>query len=762
MDQFTELCQYFPSDGSLRSDLCADCTSLGLSELLGQDTGKVCRGRILEPTFQVIQSRAGRCRLCHCIVFAINLSRKKPLPKWRLWLRPVTQPPLNVWFKTSSPLDGFQILSGEFEALNAGLSCPEITPLGRTMTKGRSWEGWSDPQEHIFGYLQCTISGERSKSGILDGLRSHRKDTSQVYDKWIQNCDQAHELCKAAIAKQDDESKPRRLLHISSKEDKLKVKLCDQDLGAARYAALSHCWGVAQVLKTTAASLSLFKKEVPWSALPKTFQDAIKLTRMMGIHYIWIDSLCIIQDDRTDWETESPKMKTVYSGAYVTIAAAAGVSAASGCLPYQAQASDCSALPQTDGSRGTYAHLMPFPARICWWNLNDEPLRTRGWTLQERALSHRLLHCSEFEFVWFCREQSTSCVGTDLALHEHWDMGIENMFVPNTFAAPLYAYQYWCASVLDYSYRAITVPTDKAMALQGLADTLKSFIPGRYVHGTWEFGLQWALSWYLAPHARIEMDEDGDRRDVRPFGFSPEDVSRQRHVPGRAPSWSWLKVDGVINCHIDFKPDSNSDSEEDDLSVESAARFLAACRSKQKVEITFADAVHSSETWGSARALDSVLRVTGDMFEAQLVQGLPEAWSSLPSGAAEHSNVQDWHWKSFDGSVIMNEYTYLAMDDPQFPFPEEASKSFHMMILDSDLWLILASTGDSGLHRRIGVLKQLHFLDELSSDTGDETDDEDAEGARDGKSGEGNRPSSVGARLLQIVNRASRQTIFIC
>jgi hypothetical protein len=93
--------------------------------------------------------------------------------------------------------------------------------------------------------------------------------------------------------------------------------------GNIEYLALSHCWGTAlgaHIPRTTKATLTARQSCIHWDELSKTFQDAIKITQGLGVRYIWIDALCIVQDDQEDFEIECAKMAMVYSNAYCTIA----------------------------------------------------------------------------------------------------------------------------------------------------------------------------------------------------------------------------------------------------------------------------------------------------------------------------------------------------------------------------------------------------------------------------------------------------------
>jgi hypothetical protein len=100
------------------------------------------------------------------------------------------------------------------------------------------------------------------------------------------------------------------------------VKLLETTDKYASYICLSHCWGKEnQPLKCTTANLNEWKSRIDWDLLPQTFQDAIDFVRRLGQRYLWIDSLCILQDDRDDWDEQSVKMAEIYENSYLTLAA---------------------------------------------------------------------------------------------------------------------------------------------------------------------------------------------------------------------------------------------------------------------------------------------------------------------------------------------------------------------------------------------------------------------------------------------------------
>ncbi|ESU17472.1 hypothetical protein FGSG_13822, partial [Fusarium graminearum PH-1] len=228
---------------------------------------------------------------------------------------------------------------------------------------------------------------------------------------WIGDCINNHEDCKAAsedrpfptcvVAVGDDETEPH--LFIPNSDDH------------GRYIALSHCWGDVMPLKTTKACFAEFCQSIDFARFPRTFQDAIIVCRKLNIKYLWIDSLCIIQDDEHDWAVESPKMCDVYQNAYLTIAAAAAHNSSKGLFhsrPFSAQTTFTTVSKNDDKVEEVEIFARPWNSQGHWidnigdgpWCRNHNPLEKRAWTLQEHVLSRRILRFAAHELVWQCRE----------------------------------------------------------------------------------------------------------------------------------------------------------------------------------------------------------------------------------------------------------------------------------------------------------------------------------------------------------------------
>lgn len=171
-----------------------------------------------------------------------------------------------------------------------------------------------------------------------------------------------------------------------------------------KYVALSHRWGDQREhppLRTLRTNIrQFFEDGIDLTSLPKTFKDAVLATRALGIRYLWIDSLCIIQGPDGDFTTEATKMEDVFSSAYCVLAATRATGQWSGFL----------------GDRSSARHSLQYkyagfkePFAICEFvddfkkDVLEGKLNTRGWVLQERVLARRTIYFAETQTYWECR-----------------------------------------------------------------------------------------------------------------------------------------------------------------------------------------------------------------------------------------------------------------------------------------------------------------------------------------------------------------------
>ncbi|CZR69822.1 uncharacterized protein PAC_19722 [Phialocephala subalpina] len=256
-----------------------------------------------------------------------------------------------------------------------------------------------------------------------------------------------------------------------------------------KYTTLSYCWGKSQNFITTLDNLKSMKEIIPWDKLPLTIQDAILITRGLGMRYIWVDALCIIQDSPSDWTAESAKMAEIYGGSFLTISAALGPDVHHG-------------LMQDWTPNGIPRLPTPFA-------LGKDPLYSRAWALQERMLSPRVLIFGSEELYWECYNSHT---------HGILFKKLSDKPSPSD----------WHTVIRDYTCRNLTDEKDKLPALTGLASVYGQATGKDYIYGLWKqtliVDLLWSQRWLVVGNIAI----------IDP----PESY--------RAPSWSWASVNG--NC----------------------------------------------------------------------------------------------------------------------------------------------------------------------------------------------------------------------
>ncbi|KAI8715249.1 HET domain-containing protein [Fusarium sp. LHS14.1] len=196
---------------------------------------------------------------------------------------------------------------------------------------------------------------------------------------------------------------PTRLIDIGEKGQC--PKLIEVDGRLMDYLALSHRWGGAKIFRTTQANLKAQKAGIDLEKLCTTFRDALKMTSKLGYQYIWIDSLCIVQDSPEDWAKEAARMAMVYMNAALTLAAACAISGDMGLfqqrnpvrvrMTYQGLSTD-----DKGNSPEKYYFLKTKSFRE---EVTDGSLNSRGWCLQERWLSRRTVHFGHTQRFWECQ-----------------------------------------------------------------------------------------------------------------------------------------------------------------------------------------------------------------------------------------------------------------------------------------------------------------------------------------------------------------------
>lgn len=374
--------------------------------------------------------------------------------------------------------------------------------------------------------------------------------------KWINECCSKHDTCQES---QEPQWTPTRLVDISECE-KGYARVVDsstlpKDSGEL-YLALSHCWGRKPFLVMHQHNREQFEHGVLISSLATNFQDAISMTRQLGFRYIWIDSLCIMQGSKEDWDNEAPMMNKVYRNAFLTLGAMASRHGYGGLFR--------SRDPELDS-------LCPFKLRTedagdmeCllvnsdFWEsqVRQAPLSQRAWVVQERILAPRSLYFAESQLFWECRRQHAcelfpdgvpldfisdikepqavnvvSVKGFETALRRLIEAGPsddesdddEAPWAPTQYETP---YQVWNDILESYVKCALTKPEDKLVAISGIVKDFASVVGDEYLAGLWRKNLINGLLWV----AKDEYNPANSPPTVRPELY-------------RAPSWSWASLD---------------------------------------------------------------------------------------------------------------------------------------------------------------------------------------------------------------------------
>jgi len=292
------------------------------------------------------------------------------------------------------------------------------------------------------------------------------------------------------------------------------------------WCSLSYCWGGPQGIKTTSTNFRDGRRTIQISDLPRTIIDAILVAKNLDICYLWIDSLCIIQDDPTDIQKEIANMAKIYEQSVVTLVAAAAGAVSEGFLrprnlskawirpPIQLRCLDES---------GTTGHILLHDL-----NKNEDvsPLDIRGWSLQERLLSPRTLAYGTKTLRWSC----LSCSYRDSELQYPENINIS--FIARgaaLFHGSIVIKNIWRTIVEQYTERQLTFDDDKLLAIAAVAERYASWRSPVYLAGLWRHSLSSMCMWYY-------KSTSGNHR---PKTF-------------RAPSWSWASVNSDHPIKFEF------------------------------------------------------------------------------------------------------------------------------------------------------------------------------------------------------------------
>jgi hypothetical protein len=287
---------------------------------------------------------------------------------------------------------------------------------------------------------------------------------------------------------------------------------------------------------------------IPWDEAPKTLREAMDFTRELGVSYIWIDALCIVQNDAKDWEVEAAKMKTIYEQALLTLSATSSPDVEVGCFLPRSKPAYPLSMPGVyvrSSCLTTHASLFRYAQDGNGIDFTPYAAMSRGWIFQERLLSPRILYSAHDELIWECRACITcECspvdryrgmgvnAVTEYKKHEWEKKELGHDYGDDPAMAAAGIVRMWLDLLEAYSHREFGYYSDRLVALSGIAQKFRDLDRlGQYYAGIWQFSMVTQLAWARWPG-----------RSIRESG----------RVGG--PSWSWAAINQPVIFAEIYRP----------------------------------------------------------------------------------------------------------------------------------------------------------------------------------------------------------------
>lgn len=376
-----------------------------------------------------------------------------------------------------------------------------------------------------------------AQSNLVGQQSSGSKENLELAKNWLHNCKHHHPICHR---QKTERWLPTRLLYVGSRTTPaFHLVLSSTISNDNEYAALSHRWGRNQDHVLTLSNKAQRMESIPTSDLSATLQDAVEVTRGLGLEYLWVDSMCIVQDDEADWARESAEMFRVYSLSTCTIAAANSGLGDVGCFatrnPHRVRPCIIPNPFKIDSKYSFYVRS-DYLHQIHRREVKESLWYDRGWVFQERTLSHRLLIFGKTQMLWACEQIQAAemwpCGKTSLNYIDQFEsFEVErarfNALLDREKGVAT-EHNTWWTFIKNYTGAKLTRGSDRLVALQGLVTQIEGLTGQQYCAGFWlNDSLPLSLLWAAA----------------RPPFPRPSEY--------RAPSWSWASVDSGINFNHD-------------------------------------------------------------------------------------------------------------------------------------------------------------------------------------------------------------------
>ena len=355
---------------------------------------------------------------------------------------------------------------------------------------------------------------------------------------WMDTCHRDHALCSP----HPGQAMPKRLIAISQNG----LRLLETNAKRQEYAALSYKWGGPQQMQATNDSLHSLMNGFRIEDLPNSLRDAVTLTQKLGLSYLWIDALCVIQDNDVDKAIEVSRMATIYENAAVTIASSRTNGAQESFLSSRSTFDGRHFGNDSkhelfgfnyhcrDGQSGSIVLMHKYTPKL----YDQEPLDQRGWAFQERLLSPRIVDYRSEQTKWTCRTSQGQTGFTDGWLNRSIGYRDQDLLrqsqdtirpsnLPSNTRIRNARYQ-WYEILTLYTSRDITRPGDRLPAVSAIAQRYAEVLGAEYMAGLWKSWLGEELLW---------KQPRNSPRSLRPKEY-------------QGPSWSWAGIDAPIEIKL--------------------------------------------------------------------------------------------------------------------------------------------------------------------------------------------------------------------
>jgi hypothetical protein len=383
---------------------------------------------------------------------------------------------------------------------------------------------------------------------------------------WLSNCYADHPNCSKSTlfsGSEDNDLLPSRLIDVTRLSEKL-VRVCENLDEPVPFTALSHRWLNGEMPEWVTKKNNL-PQRLTWfssDAFAKSIKDAFQVTVDLGIKYIWIDSICIVQDDRLDWKREASQMASIYTNSKVTIFADSALDDSKGflgqrklCSPYHPVA--LKAIRKGDTREIStivrYAYEAPYKlskqeqsevevklesnmyqdhkSLSFRQDIIQSHLSNRGWILQERLLARRSLHFGQSQIYWECPSLIASEYGDTIEDEwlQKWIHNAREVLIGSDKSEKV-ARASWKNIVSTYTRMKLTRSSDRLPAISGIAKVFSTYLTDNYYFGTWSKTLHEDLMWQVDDQLSVA------------FGRETSSTSRLDQYP----SWSWASVNSPV------------------------------------------------------------------------------------------------------------------------------------------------------------------------------------------------------------------------